>query len=181
MYFSKNCLFKEFFVVLLVFLFCSIPTNANSFYLVNFDTKTVVPDSNSFSHYDAVSLPQIDHINYLDPVHIVLDRQDEVEALQACAYRYTAYWVLQYIPDRRDCDDIALIYKAIWAYLGFGNLVGIVYDFTDEHAYNCFWYDKFKNKHPKLMKLEPQDGVVSPFPKRQIYNGDKGHYVAIFW
>ena len=172
----KRFLFLSMFIV---FMFCR---TANAFYLVNLDTKTVVTPGNSFSHYDAVSLPQIDHINYLDPVHIVLDKPEEVEALQTCAYKYTAYWVLQYIPNRRDCDDIALIYKAIWAYLGFGNLVGIVYDFTDEHAYNCFWYDKSKNKHPKLMKLEPQDGVVSPFPKRQIYNGDKGgHYVAIFW
>ncbi len=172
----KRFLFLSMFIVL---MFCR---TANAFYLVNFDTKTVVvPKGNFFSSYDAVSLPQIDYINYLDPIHIVLDSPEEVEALQTCAYNYTAYWVLPYIQYGRDCDDIALIYKAIWAYLGFGNMIGIAYDFTDEHAYNCFWYDKSKNKHPKLMKLEPQDGTVSPFPKRQVYNGRKGHYVVIFW
>ena len=105
---------------------------------------------------------------YLDPVQIVLDDPKEVIGLQQYVRKYIANLQnggpLEYVPNRRDCDDFACILKGQMAYYGFGNLFGVMLDWVKAHAVDVFWYDPRNDGNATLMVIEPQNGKVYKCP-----------------
>ena len=164
--------FKGFLLVGMIVAMLMQASIAMAWYKINIKTGQII-ESNSFAMYDAevtAILPPGLDVMWLDPIQKVANSWD-VWFLQDYAYKYTV--PIPYEPNKRDCDDIACIYKAVLAYLGYGNAVGIVFDLTMGHAYNCFWLDEEGNGSVHLWAIDPQNGSVWPF--------DGTHKCRIFW
>jgi len=108
---------------------------------------------------------------YWDTWQIILTNPEEETLLFRWVRGVTAS--LGYIRTQRDCDDFAIIAKAVLAYEGFGNALGLVIDYSMNHAYNCYWYLSLDEKIV-LKRLEPQNPYIPvPFPMN-----DRG---IIYW
>ena len=155
-------------------IFVALMVSSQAFAWEKMDIRTgeITRPGNTFDMYEAaVKSPANVHIMYLDPKQIIVNSWDNVWFLQNIAYDYTVS--IPYIKNRRDCDGIACIYKAILAYMGYDNVVGLVIDRTMHHAYDAFWWDKKNNGHVWLWAIDPQTGDMWQF------NGN--HDYTIIW
>ena len=127
--------------------------------VVSWPHGTVV-DSDQTNNYDPSDFVMPEHFDMVhwDNWQIVLTDPDEVWLVINWLTPVTTS--ISYIPERRDCDDYAIIAKGVLAYEGFGNAIGLVIDYTKAHAYNCYWWLQDDGKIV-LRKIEPQ---VPMFP-----------------
>lgn len=152
--------------LLIVWIICG------AWIIVSWPHGTVV-DADRTDNYNTLDfvMPQDFDIIHWDNWQIILTDTEEVRIIMNWLAPIAAQ--LQYIPEQRDCDDFAIIAKGVLAYEGYGNVLGLVVDYTKAHAYNCYWWLDDDGKIV-LRMIEPQ---VPVFPFGFPYN----HRGVIYW